>query len=149
MNVSRIARLLIAGVMMSAVAVPVIAEDMLHGDEAIAKRKELMKENGGAMKAASTASGADAVAAAQTLVDNFTALSDLWPEDSATGDTKALPTVWSDSEGFMVAMEDSLKASQVLLAAAESGDAEAYGAAMKALGGTCGACHTKYRVAKQ
>lgn len=145
MELKKFAALAIAGVLTISSTAPIVAQDMLMGDDAIAERKMLMKSNGKNLKAAFSASGDDAIAAAQTLVDNFTALADLWPEDSMDGDTKALPAVWSENENFLVAMNNATGAAEALLAAAQAGDAGAFGAAAKAMGGTCGACHGKYQ----
>ena len=135
----------IAGLLCVSFVAPVIAQDMLMGADAIAKRQELMKSNGGTLRAAGSATGDAAIAAARTLVDNFAALADLWPEDSMEGNTKALPVVWSYNEGFMVAFSKSVDAAANLLAAAQSGDAAAYQAAFGELRGSCGGCHDTYR----
>lgn len=145
MELKKFAALAIAGVLTIGSVAPIVAQDMLMGDDAIAERKMLMKSNGKNLKAAFSASGDDAIAAAQTLVDNFTALAGLWPEDSMEGDTKALPAIWSDNENFLVAMNNATGAAEALLAAAQAGDAGAFGAAAKAMGGTCGACHGTYQ----
>lgn len=134
-----------AGLLCVSFAAPVVAQDMLMGADAIAKRQQLMKSNGGTLRGAGSATGDAAVVAAQTIFDNVAALGDLWPEDSMEGDTKALPAVWSDSEGFLVAYNESVAASVALLAAAKAGDAGAYGAALKVMGGTCGSCHGTYK----
>lgn len=149
MNFKKLTALAFCGMLGLSGTVPTISQEMmLHGDEAIAKRGELMKATGGAMRSLGTLSGDDAVAAAQGMLDRFSALSTLYPEDSATGDTKALPAIWSDGAGFETAMSNAVAASAALLVAAQSGDAGAYGAAIKGLGATCGACHSTYRQAR-
>lgn len=141
----KIGAVLIAGLLTVSIAAPVVAQDMLHGDEAIAKRIELMKSNGGTLRGAGSATGDGAITAAQTLVDNFAMLGTLFPEDSMEGNTKALPSVWSDNEGFLVAYNTANGAAAALLTAAQAGDAAAYGAAVKAMGATCGGCHANYK----
>jgi cytochrome c556 len=127
----------------------VVAPAFAGGAEDIAQRKNMMKASGGIMKGAGKASGADAVAAGEGLVANFTAMKTLWGADTMTGDTKALPAIWNAdgtvSEGFETAMNNAINAAQGVLAAANTGDAAAYGASLKAMGGTCGACHMNYR----
>ena len=147
MNFKIIGIAAIASLLSFSVAAPTIAQDamMLHGDEAIAERKAVMRSNGGVLRGAGDLSGDEAIAAGQTLVDNFTKLADLFPEDSMGGDTKALPAIWEDSEGFMVAFANAQAAAAGVLAAAESMDAAAYADALKAIGVTCGACHGTYR----
>lgn len=148
MNKRSFAAVVFAGLLSVGGVGPIFAQDMLSGADAIAKRQELMKANGGILKALGGMSGEEAVTAGQTLVDNFAALADLWPEDSQTGDTKVLPNIWTDSEGFMTAFLNASTAAAGVLAAAQSGDAAALGSAAKTLGGTCGACHQTYRVAQ-
>ncbi|HYD05031.1 MAG TPA: cytochrome c [Reyranella sp.] len=60
-------------------------------------------------------------------------------------DTKALPTVWSDSAGFMAASKAVDAAYDKLAVAAGSGDLAAVTAAFGETGKACGACHDKFR----
>jgi cytochrome c556 len=60
-------------------------------------------------------------------------------------DTKALPTVWSDSAGFQAAGKAADAAYDKLAVAAGSGDLAAVTAAFGDIGKACGACHDKYR----
>ena len=60
-------------------------------------------------------------------------------------DTKALPTVWSDSAGFLAASKAADAAYDKLATAAGSGDMAALTAAFGDTGKACGACHDKYR----
>lgn len=149
MNFKRVTAFAILGVVTAGLTAPVIAQDMLMGADAIERRQELMKSNGMTLRGAREATGSDAVAAAETLVGNFAELADLWPADSMEGDTKARPEIWNEdgslSEGFLVAYTNAASAADALLAAAQSGDAEAYGAAFGAMGGSCGACHQSYQ----
>jgi cytochrome c556 len=69
----------------------------------------------------------------------------MFPAGSDKGDTKALPTVWSDMAGFMAADKAADAAYDKLAAAAGSGDLAATTAAFGETGKACGACHTKYR----
>src|SRR5688500_19623778 len=77
-----------------------VAQEQLSGEAAIEARKELMRSNGATMGAAGEATGADAIAAGETLVANFERLPTLFPEDSKEGETRALPLIWEDMEGF-------------------------------------------------
>jgi cytochrome c556 len=71
----------------------------------------------------------------------------LFPAGTETGhDTKAKPEVWSDPAGFAKAAANASAAAASLATAAKSGDAEAFAAQFKTLGGTCGACHRTYKV---
>jgi cytochrome c556 len=60
-------------------------------------------------------------------------------------DSKALPTVWSDSAGFAAAGAAANVAYDKLAVAAGSGDMAAVATAFGDTGKACGACHTKYR----
>ncbi len=145
MKLNKITAAVLAGLMTASFAAPVMADTALTGADAIAKRQELMKLNGMTLRAAGSATGDDAVAAAQTFVDNFTMLETLWPEDSQGGESDALPAVWEDHDAFMMAMSNASAAAGTVLSAAQSGDMAAYGAALKGLGATCGGCHKTFK----
>lgn len=138
----------IAGLLSAAIAAPMVAQAAMSGDEAIAKRQEIMKLNGKTLKEAGGLSGDAAVAAGQTFVDNFAAVgaADLWTEDSSMSpDTKALPAVWENPEDFQTKMMAASTAAAKVLAAAQSGDEAAYKASLMELGGTCKSCHETYK----
>jgi cytochrome c556 len=69
----------------------------------------------------------------------------LFPPGSDKGDTKALPEIWSDNAGFMKAAAELGTAADKLTAAAKANDKDAFAAALKDVGGACGACHKTYR----
>jgi cytochrome c556 len=69
----------------------------------------------------------------------------MFPPGSDKGDTKALPTVWSDMPGFLAASKAADAAYDKLAVAAGSGDLAAVTAAFGEAGKACGACHTKFR----
>ncbi|WP_232846702.1 c-type cytochrome [Devosia beringensis] len=115
-------------------------------EAAVAAREVLMKSNGATLKAAGALTGAEASAAMQTLLDNFTNMAAVFPEGSITGDSKASPAIWQDWAGFTAIIDTGKAAATAGLAAAETGDATAYGAALKAIGATCGTCHEQYRL---
>ena len=89
-----------------------------------------------------------AVEPAKAMVAFAKTIPSLFPEGSGTGDTRALPAIWSDRAGFEKVAAEHLEAVEELEAAAESGDVSALGAQLKATGGTCGACHKPYRAEK-
>ena len=84
----------------------------------------------------------EAAAKMKTLEDAF---EKLFPAGSDKGDTKALPTVWSDMPGFLAASKAADAAYDKLAVAGGSGDLAAVTAAFGETGKACGACHTKYR----
>ena len=69
----------------------------------------------------------------------------MFPAGSDKGETKALPTVWSDKAGFEKAGANAQAAYDKLAMAAGSGDMAATAAAFGDVGKACGACHTTYR----
>lgn len=86
---------------------------------------------------------------ATSLASVSAILPDLFPEgtgaDSGTK-TRALAAIWEDPADFQQVIATTQAAADALLAAAESGDPAAVGAALGDLGKNgCGACHTKYR----
>ena len=83
--------------------------------------------------------------AAQILVRWAETLPAMFPEGTAIEGSKALPTIWSDREGFEAAAAAYRDAAQGVMDAAETGDREATNAAFTAMAGTCQACHTAYR----
>jgi cytochrome c556 len=148
MSIKQISAMAIAGLMTLGV-VAAVAQDAFvppaTAEEALAARKALMREDGGLLRSAGGLTGAEAVAAMQTLLDNYTHIPDLFPEGSIVGDSEALPAIWENWDAFVAIVETGKTAATAGLAAAESGDAAGYAAALQALGATCGACHQQFR----
>jgi cytochrome c556 len=84
------------------------------------------------------------VASAAKLKTLEAAFDKMFPAGSDK-DTKALPTVWSDSAGFQAASKNADAAYDKLAVAAGSGDLAAVTAAFGETGKACGACHEKFR----
>jgi cytochrome c556 len=84
------------------------------------------------------------VASAAKLKQLELAFEKMFPAGSDK-DTKALPTVWSDSAGFLAASKAADAAYDKLAVAAGSGDLAAVTAAFGDTGKACGACHDKFR----
>ncbi len=112
--------------------------------EAHQMRTDAMKQMGGLLRSAGNATGADAVAAATTLLTTFTNLPEMFPEGSSEG-TDALPAIWENWETFTGIIETGRSASEAALAAAEAGDTDGYGTALRTVMGTCGQCHQQFR----
>lgn len=118
----------------------------LSVEEMVAKRQDLMKANGAVLKAAGSLSGAEAVAAADTLIADFSSLTVLFPEGSDTvAGNEAKPEIWQNFDAFQGLLTQGVVAATAMKAAAEAGDAAAYGAALKSIGGLCGQCHQQFR----
>jgi cytochrome c556 len=122
----------------------------LAQDDVIKARQENRKQTAAAMRAIKgiiDAKGptAGAVEQAAKLKTLEAAFDKMFPAGSDKGDTKALPTVWSDSAGFMAASKNADAAYDKLAVAAGSGDMAALTAAFGDTGKACGACHEKFR----
>jgi cytochrome c556 len=116
----------------------------------IKERQENRKQAGAAMRAIkgvidAKGNAKDAVEQAAKLKTLEVALVKLFPAGSDKGDTKALPTVWTDWAGFEAANKNAEAALDKLAAAAGSGDMAALQAAFTDAGKACGACHEKFR----
>lgn len=61
-------------------------------------------------------------------------------------ETEALPIIWEEPEDFEAKVSDFVVAIEALDAAAQTGELSAIQAAVQATGGTCKACHDKYRL---
>jgi cytochrome c556 len=118
----------------------------LSVEDMVAKRQELMKTNGGTLKTAGSLTGADAVKAAETLITDFSNLTVLFPEGSDTvKGSEAKPEIWQNFDAFQALLKQGVVTATAMKAAAEAGDADAYGASIKAIGGLCGQCHQQFR----
>lgn len=123
-------------------------------DDPIAARKDLMKHNGGAAKAAvgmikgeKPFDAAEAAAAMKTITDDMATFVTLFPEGSDKGDTSAAPKIWEDMDGFKAAAA-KLSADAKTAGDAAAGGLDAFKVAFNTVGNDCGACHQKYRLKK-
>ena len=114
-------------------------------EQLVEGRQAAMKQNGGLLRSAMQATGDDAVAAATTLLQNFTNLPHLFREGSTAPNSKALPQIWENWDDFTGRFDANAVHAQDALAAATAGDTAAYGAALQAIAQSCGACHQIYR----
>jgi cytochrome c556 len=135
---------LAAGAMVSGVTIAWAQADVIK------ERQENRKQAGAAMRAVKgivDAKGptAGAVEQAAKLKRLQVAFDKLFPAGSDKGETKALPTVWSDWAGFQAAGKNADAAYDKLSVAAGSGDMAALTAAFGDAGKACGACHDKFR----
>jgi cytochrome c556 len=87
------------------------------------------------------------VSHAQGLADGARELGRVFQEGSNVGESEALPIIWEEPEAFAAAVAKTEEATAAFLAAAESGDEEAIGAAFRNVGMSCRGCHDNYRVA--
>src|SRR5690242_1425359 len=66
----------------------------MTNEQLVAARQAAMKEDGGVLRTAAGLIGDDAIAAATTLLQNFTNFPHLFKEGSITADSHALPIIW-------------------------------------------------------
>lgn len=117
--------------------------------DAISERKALMKKNSQHTKAVSAMVKGDAPFDGAAVNAAFTQWSQsaaqfpkLFPDNSKTGDTRALPKIWDDRKGFDAHISAFAKA-----ASAKPGNIEDLKKAFPAINKTCGDCHEGYRAA--
>lgn len=84
---------------------------------------------------------------ARALHDTANTFDQLFPKGTSPAEVKtdALPAVWAKWDEFVKANEAFKKATGELVAVADKGDKAAIGAALKAVGESCGACHDTFR----
>ena len=124
----------------------------MTGADAIKARRELMKENGDATKAVvAMLKGAPFDAAAvqkalKTYQNAAEKMPGLFPPDSQTGDTHALPAVWTDTADFDARFK---KLGADSAAAATTIDAANFKPKILAVLKNCQDCHETYRAKEE
>jgi cytochrome c556 len=118
--------------------------------DVIAQRREGMRAEGRqmeAIKAVLDARGDTRPIAerAETIAGFYRNLQALYPAGSGTGETRALPAIWSNPAGFEAARVNIVGALATLRTAAASGDLAATTAAYNQVGAGCVACHRAHR----
>lgn len=118
--------------------------------DVIKTRKEGMAANRnalGAIKKVVDAKGpaSDAVAAGRVLETDGKAIPSWFPKGSDQGDTKALPAIWADPEGFAQASKALELAGTQIAMAGEKGDMAGVTEGFAAAGKACAGCHERFR----
>jgi cytochrome c556 len=135
---------LAAGAMVGGATIALAQADVIKERQENRKQTAAtMREIKGIVDAKGATSGA--VEKAAKLKTLEAAFEKMFPAGSDKGETKALPTVWSDSAGFQAASKNADAAYDKLATAAGSGDMAALTAAFADAGKACGACHEKFR----
>lgn len=120
---------------------------IVHADD-LSDRKAQMKALNGYLKILNgqktTFSGDVTAKAASDAIVAFETASMLFGE-KGEGETKALDSIWSDSDGFATAFSNSIAAAKNLKQIGESNDEGAFGDGFNQLAQTCGGCHRTYR----
>lgn len=142
------------------VALPLVAltcgsAAFAEGMDTVKERQAYFKSLGGSMKVmAELAKGFDAEAAKAEAVKLEAILAtDTAPlfapgtsDEDFPGDTRALAKIWSNMDDFGAKGKAMHEAGAALVAAANGGDAGAFGKAVGQFGGTCKSCHDDYRL---
>lgn len=116
----------------------------------IAARKALMKDNGAQSRIAREMIDGKRpfdLAAAQKIFATFADVAGkmpaLFPDNSKTGDTKALPVIWEKKSEFDAAFAKF--GADAKAAGAKVKDVDTLKAAIGEVGKDCGGCHNTYR----
>ncbi len=89
---------------------------------------------------------AEALPHARAIAEQAPKIKTLFPPGSDTGgNTRALPSIWTDRAGFERVADAFTAQSNSLLAAAQGTDQRALAQAFEATAAACGACHRPYR----
>jgi cytochrome c556 len=141
----------LAGIVTTCLATAVPAQDPspdiadMTPEQKVERRQEIMRQNGGFLGSLGTMAPAEASAAAQTMIQNFTDLPVLFAEGTILGDSRALPIIWEEKDEFDAILVTAKEHAVSIKGAADAGDSAAIAAGVEALGGLCGQCHGKYR----
>ncbi|MCL6706401.1 cytochrome c [Pseudomonas sp. R2.Fl] len=127
----------------------------IAADEPQVVRQEMMKRVGGAMGAiGAIAKGekpfdAEVIRASlETMAEVGKTFPDQFPAGSEVGmDSEAAPAIWERPDEFKAKAAALVTAAEGQLAQLPA-DQAGVGAVMKAVGGTCGACHETFRLKK-
>ncbi len=121
----------------------------------IEARQKALENIGGAFKTISDQLKADSpdIAAIQTAAASVPTeaegMADWFPEGTGPEsgvETEALAIIWEEKEDFLTKVSAMQEAAAALATTAEGGDVAAIGEAFKNTGGTCKACHDKFRL---
>lgn len=82
---------------------------------------------------------------AERLVNLEKAYAGLFPAGSDKGQTKALPVIWSDWNGFLAESKNFQDQATRLSQVAAAGDLARVGQQFGAVAASCDSCHDKYR----
>jgi cytochrome c556 len=125
-----------------------IAGEVFAQQDVIEKRQKLMKDTSAAAKAikgaVETKDYATIETKAKDIMGNMDKVLDLFPKDSTSEKSRALPAIWEKWDEFSKNPGKVKKAASDLADAAKAKD-EKIGEKVKALGDACGGCHKNFR----
>ena len=85
---------------------------------------------------------------ARAISDSAAMMTDIFPQGSGEGNTRALPSIWQDWPKFEAAAMALKTAADDLASASRTGDMATISAAAGAVGKACGGCHEPFRKKK-
>jgi cytochrome c556 len=150
--ISRIVGMTLAVSVLALGAYAAISQAETTSEDALDYRKAVMTSLKGHVGAASmhvrglVDGNAFLVKHAQGLANGASELSRLFPAGSDVGDSEALPVIWEQPEEFAAAIQKLNAATEKFVEAANGGDKAAITSAFRDVGGSCKACHDKFRV---
>jgi cytochrome c556 len=150
MTVTTRGRFMKAWILAGAAVATMGTMSVAFAQDVIAQRREGLRGMGRQMEAIKAVTDARGdtrplVERVDAMIAFYQGLPALFPAGSGTGDTRALPTIWSDRAGFEQANANLVTRLQAMRAAAAAGDVAATTAAFNETGAGCGACHRPYR----
>ena len=150
--VRRIASSLVAAAMLVAVPATTLAQDARVAQQ-VKLRQSAYTVIGSQMALMGAVASGRApydAAAMRVAADRAAAMigfvPELFPAGSINGNSKAKPELWQQQAEFTRLMRDMQAKSAALVTATRSNDLETIKPAVGALGGTCKACHDKYKM---
>jgi cytochrome c556 len=148
MTPSKFAMLALAGVLSMTAVATAFAASPMSAAELVAARQASMKEDGRTLKGSDAFTGDKAIEALTTVEANYTKLPSLFPKDSLTDKSIALPIIWEQFDQFSAIFRKGAAAAADGIAAVKAGDMENYQASVKLIAATCSECHSTYRMKK-
>lgn len=134
---------LVAAVLISATTVYAQSAAVSARQEAMKAIAGAAKEPGAVMKGEAKFDLAKVHSSLAVYQEQAVKLKNLWPDDSKSGDTAALPAVWEKKSEF-IALFDKL-AANAKAAAANIKDEASFKAEWPKVMSSCGGCHKEYR----
>ena len=117
----------------------------MTNDQLVAARQAAMKEDEQLLRRAESLIGDEAVAAATTLLQNFTNLPALFKEGSKTSKSHAKDEIWQNWADFKGRFDADAAAAADMLKGAQDGDDDLYFSAIQTISNSCNSCHRQYK----
>ena len=93
--------------------------------------------------------GSQIAAASERIIGYGYKFKKLFPEGTGKDPSQASQKIWTDWDGFTLAMNKMVRAATILAESGRAGNVGQVKASYRALGKSCGGCHRVYRVKKK